>query len=286
MKFYSEVLALCVFHPIAWGGTAFVVQAPKAFKPSVALRSSTSGDNISPGGTGGTSSLEPIPGPRGGGVSIADIWDSTPAVRVEGESLKTWMVDDMYDRMHVSMTTDGRPLHSKIELWHGPDYTPSYLKIYNEDGYERPFNAVLATPLSGNTVAIYNKGAAEFPLDACVQGEIGKASILAAPEVLADMGTPQTVQGGRVVSYPFPPAVESVQVLLNTDGRNLKARIELMQGPNNDKQVIEYYASDGMKRPFFCVIETPGAGNVVRLINQHSVEFPMVAYVEPYLVGA
>jgi len=124
-------------------------------------------------------------------------------------------------------------------------------------------------------VAIRNIGQIEFPI---------------AADVVADnvdnpsaecLSSSMTVQGGALRTYPFNPTVDSVQVLLKTDGRPLNARIELLQGPNNNKQVIELYTEDGCDRPFFCILETPGSGNVIRIVNTAPVEFPMTASVVP-----
>ena len=170
-------------------------------------------------------------------------------------------------RCRSSLSTEGRPLDADIELWHGPDNTPCKMRVYVENGQLRPFSAVIETPRGPNTVAIRNIGQIEFPIAADVV-----ADDVDNPSADCAASATMTIQGGALRTYPFDPSVDIVQVLLKTDGRPLNARIELLQGPNNNKQVIELYTEDGFDRPFFAVLETPGSGNVVRIVNTAPVD--------------
>jgi hypothetical protein len=212
---------------------------------------------------------------RSPGTSVTE----TPSILVQGGTLKTWSyASPAVDRVQVFLTTEGRPLDADIELWQGPDNTPTKMRVYSEDGNVRPFNAVIETPQAPNTVAIRNIGQIEFPLAAnLVANDVD--------EPVSDfLATSTVVQGGALKTFPFQPDVQAVEVMLKTDGRPLNARIELLQGPNNNKQVIELYCDDGLARPFFAVIDTPGSGNVVRIVNTAPIEFPMTASVQPHFV--
>ena len=198
------------------------------------------------------------------------------SILVQGGSLRTWTYrSPKVEQVQVVLSSEGRPVDADIELWHGPDNTPCKMRVYVENGRTRPFSAVIETPRGPNTVAVRNIGQIEFPIAANVV-----ADVVDMPSIDCVQST-TTIQGGALRTYPFDPRVESVQVLLKTDGRPLNARVELLQGPNNNKQVIELYTEDGCDRPFFCVLETPGSGNVVRVVNTAPVEFPMSASVVP-----
>lgn len=219
-----------------------------------------------------------IPGPP------ASLQAKTPEVIVQGGSLKTWAFSSpAVERVQVVLTTEGRPLDADVELWAGPDNTPHKMRVYVENGADRPFSAVMETPRGPNTVAVRNIGQLEFPMAAQIEA-------VSAAGPLGDMQTidhgPMTIQGGALRTYPFDPHVESVQVLLTTDGRPLNARIELLQGPNNNKQVVELYTEDGLDRPFYAVIESPGSGNVLRIVNTATVEFPLTCSVGAYKTGS
>jgi hypothetical protein len=209
------------------------------------------------------------------------IWEQGRKIAVQGGSLKTWsFASSAVERVQIVLKTEGRPLEADVELWQGPDNTPVKMRVYLEDGLKRPFITSVETPRGPNTVAIRNVGQIEFPLSACVVANKARSPV--STRRTSDM----TIQGGALRTYAFESAVQSVSIFLKTDGRPLNARIELLQGPNNNKEVIDLYTEDGMYRPFYMVVETPGSGNVVRVVNTAPVEFPLTAQVEPYEIGA
>jgi hypothetical protein len=297
MKFYNNLLALCVFHPTVWGTTAFVVKTPNAVNSQTKLYSSSTynylnSDNLKTASVGAEElSQSETGGPLGKvagsadevspAESMKDIWTTSAPIKVQGGSLRTWSFSDpSVERVQVLLKTEGRPLNANVELWHGPDNTPQKMAVYLEDGSLRPFNAVVETPNGQNAVAIRNTGQMEFPLSACVFEVVSDGTPLGA-----DATGLKTVQGGAIFTTPFGASVSSVRVVLKTDGRPLSARIELLQGPSNNKQVMEIYSEDGLRRPFHCVIDTPGSGNVVRIVNAATMEYPLSASVEPYSGG-
>ena len=202
---------------------------------------------------------------------------------VQGGSLKTWtFASPLVERVQVSMKTDGRPLDADVDLWQGPDNTPQKMRVYIEDGASRPFCCYIETPRGPNTVSVRNIAQMEFPLQAYVS-KTDATNAESNPFIGNDM---HTIQGGALRTYPFEPSVQSAKVVISTDGRPLNARVELLQGPNNNKQVVEVYTEDGMDRPFNLILETPGAGNVLRIVNTAPLEFPMLATVAPLEVDA
>ena len=195
---------------------------------------------------------------------------------VQGDSLRTWSFKSpSVDKLQIILSSEGRPMEADIELWNGPNNAPCKMRVYVENGQLRPFNAIVETPRPQNTVAIRNMGQMEFPFTANVYAQNVKTPTNDC------IRSSSAVQGGALRTFNFDPFVDSVQLLLKTDGRPLNARIEVLQGPSNNKQVIELYTEDGLYRPFFCILETPGSGNVIRVVNTGPLEFPMTASVVP-----
>jgi hypothetical protein len=303
MNIYGKLLVFCV---LQYGVSGFQVRAPKASskvglamadasRAATGLPQSQTYQNLNKSyGTGGESvqalearldALEKgktAPSNAGGAYANGGkmIWDDSKTLLVQGGSLKTWSYgSSLVNRVQVLLRTEGRPLDSEIELWQGPDNSPVKMRVYVEDGSKRPFITSIETPSAPNTISVRNTGHLEFPFSACVLANAVDKGPVGIPHK-----STMTVQGGAIKAYGFEPVVKSVQICLKTDGRPLNCKIELLQGPNNLKQLIQLYTEDALLRPFYMVVETPGTGNVVRICNISPVEFPLTAMVEPYLV--
>ena len=223
----------------------------------------------------------------GGGVVRTDgppMEDSSMVV--QGGSRCTWSDEEWHEQVQVVLSTEGHTLDAEIELWYGPDNSiPCTMRVYAEDGHVRPVSAVIETPGEENTIAIRNIGQSDFPISADIITEIVDTPSANARELADSTYDATTIEGGELRTYPFEdPSVDSIQVLLSTDGLPLNARIELIQGPDDIKQIIELYTEDGLDRPFFCLINTPGAGNVIRVVNTAGVEYPMTVSVVPHSI--
>ena len=84
-----------------------------------------------------------------------------------------------------------------------------------------------------------------------------------------------TVQGGALRTYTFDFSVESVQVLLRSEGLPIYARAEVLQGPNSERQTIELYTDDGLNKPILYTLATPGYGTTIELHNSGPLAYPM-----------
>jgi hypothetical protein len=288
MKINSKLLALSFINGAVWGASAF--QAPKA-EPRLSTELNLAPFFATPSGYAeqNTATMDPnVSGPAQANASLQkrgpkSYGRSADRVLVQGGSLRTWtFTSSLVERVNVLLRSDGRPLNADIDLWHGPDNTPQKMAVYIEDGSLRPFDVVVESPKGDNTVAVRNTASLEYPLYAVVEAGIqGQGSV---SNNISDKNAARIIQGGALKTYTFSAAVGSVQLLLETDGRPLNSRLELLQGPNNNKQVIDVYTEDGYNRPFYCVVKTPGSGNVIRIVNTGPMEYPLMCAVEPFEV--
>ena len=209
------------------------------------------------------------------------VFSPSTTIRIQGTTLRTCPLDPTTESIQLSLTgPSSRPVVCEVQLWSAPTYVPLDIKVYLEEGNARPFNCVLKTPGSGNTLGIRNTSSHEYPATARVEPDA------ADMKRLMEMPQGDLIQGSALRSYPLDARTNRVVVMLKsqtgTYGSKLAAYVELLQGPNNVKQMMEIYGSDGYKRPLFVVFETPGDGNLLRVRNDATQEFPLYCSIEPY----
>ncbi len=114
----------------------------------------------------------------------------------------------------------------------------------------------------------------------------------------------QQIQGGSRGTWVSDASYnhDEVQVTMATDGRPLRADVEVYQGPDNTPQRMRVYSEDGRMRPFTTIISTPqgaaktaslfwnspfrsptlstGGSHSISIRNTGPIEFPIIAGVE------
>merc|ERR1719310_556859 len=186
-----------------------------------------------------------VAAPAMSGWDMAEITpDGKLMQRVEGKTRKTWKFSDLSkDRVQVAIESEGRPVHADVQLWLGPDWTPCLMKAYTEDGRLRPIQTIIGTRNKEAMIEVRNNGEYEFPLLAASNYAKGAMALL--PRELPELTSGTRVDGGALRSFPIDSSSEKLEVIIKTDGKQLHARVELLNAPNNPKQTFEIFTNNG-----------------------------------------
>lgn len=220
----------------------------------------------------------PVMGPlwasRSPVVAPSSAWDikaiSRKFKRLEGLSRQAWSFDDMSrNRVSVAVCSEGRPAHASIDLWIGPDWSPFNLKAYSENGKLRPMQVLVGTRNQCSHIDIWNTGSGDFPITA--------AAAYATDEMAAVAQRPkgEMCQGSSIRSYQLSPNAKMVEVCLRTDGKQLNAKVELLNAPNNPKQKYQVFTNDGELNSLCMCFNTPDELTTLRIQNEATMEFPL-----------
>lgn len=271
----SSALALSFLFANASGLNAFVVNAPKT--PALALKMA---DMPPPG-----DAFVPIPAEEDFGPPLDPVVvpDDLPMVKIEGgKSLRTYKMPQGCDRCQIMLKTNGRPMKALIELWCGPIRRTHMTDIDLQDGAKTPFKELIKfknTDSAGPMVLrIGTKESFEFPVMAGVRPltpEQSKEANAFTEEVWMTRGIKTYSQGAKTIRrVPIPAAVDQVQLVVwakDVGKKSFRAKIELLQGPNNVKQKYTLQCGGG-SQPYHAILQTPGPGWALRLTNLKNLE--------------
>jgi hypothetical protein len=264
----SAFLSQAAAFSVAPGSASGSASASGSSRATTAL--SVTGGNSSPGVTSKT-----------GGWELNKI---SPVVRIEGQTRHTFNFSDSTKELcQVAMhSPNARPIDSEVQLWIGPDWTPVSVKAKTEDGKNFPLQTIVGTRNMNANVEIRNNGPAAFPINAAASYAIPPLST-AREDIKDEEGI--YIEGGAVKMAPFPVDVDQLQVLMTTEGKQLHAKIEMLNGPNNVKCEYEVFTNNGLLNALFVVFEMPGSGNAIRIKNLAPMEFPLKFYFKPSKIG-
>lgn len=199
-------------------------------------------------------------------------------LHIQGGALKTCRMHESVDRLTLSLSTNGNQLNSDIYLWDGPNECPQKISVYLENGKLHPFYATIENTDTASVVAVRNTGQITFPLiaDHLFQANDSSSTntTLNNPAyALSSMHKNSFVQHGGTFTAKLTDFDEWVEVAILNDGRPINARVELMNGPYDVREIIEVTVQDGRKYPFYTVMQIHGDCSL-RIMNTASADFP------------
>jgi len=213
--------------------------------------------------------------------------DKKPDIRIEGGStLQTFAMPDHAERVQYMITSPtGRPVKAKVELWIGPIRCVHEMIYDCMNGLQYPLRATLQFKKLSPVLKVSTDGTYEFPLLCGVfvpnpeeSDKIGAATeehFYNAPmKDRVQGGSTIDSKGGAIRSFNIDASWEKTQIMVwskDVGKKSFKTNIEVLQGPNNAKQFINLRCG-GSTQPYHAVIDTPGAGWVIRCNSKKYVE--------------
>jgi len=232
-----------------------------------------------------------------------ELWpaEKSADTRIEGgKTLKTYKMPMDAERVqYIIKSPNGRPLKAKVELWIGPIRCVHEMIYDCMSGGSFPLRATLQFKKLAPVLKVSTNGAFEFPLEVGVFvpspeesdriGEITTDMFYTAP--LKDRvqgGSTLDSKGGAVRSFRVDPSWEQTQIMVwskDVGRKSFKTNIEVLQGPNNQKQHINLRCG-GSTQPYHCVIDTPGSDWMIRCNSKKYLEDGLFEIaIAPYTVG-
>jgi len=213
--------------------------------------------------------------------------DKKADMRIEGGStLKTFQMPAHAERVqYVLQSPSNRPVKARVELWIGPIRSVHELIYDCMNGASFPVKGTLKFKKVQPVLKIMTDGSYEFPLECGVFvpspeeskkiGDTTEAMFYNAPmKERVQGGSTIDNKGGAIRTFEIDPRWEKTQVMVwskDVGKKSLKTNIEILQGPNNAKQHLNLRCG-GSTQPFHAVINTPGAGWMIRCNSKKYLE--------------
>jgi len=222
-------------------------------------------------------------------VEATDLWspDKTADIRIEGgNTLKTFQMPSHATRVqYIIKSPGGRPIKAKVELWIGPIRCVHEMIYDCMNGGSFPLRATLEFKRVMPVLKVSACGSYEFPLECGVfvpSPEESKAIGAATSDMFYSAPMKDRVQGGSTIdnkggairSFSIDPTWDKTQIMVwskDVGRKSYKTNIEVLQGPNNQKQHINLRCG-GSTQPWHAVIDTPGSDWMIRCNSKKYLE--------------